>query len=64
MIINRNDGDRDLNREVERIIITVDDHDYTLTHEFDDLVLMANGGERLFVSPSCSNVIRIRTEGW
>ena len=58
IIINRINSERNLNRTVERIEISIDGARYTLTDKFGTLRIHAHG-EALIVEPACANEVYI-----
>ena len=56
IIINRINGERELNKQVERIEISIDGVKYTLTDRCGTLRIHAHDGA-LIVEPACANEV-------
>ena len=58
IIINRINSERELNKQVERIEISIDGVQYTLTDKFGTLGIRARD-DALIVEPMCTNEVYI-----
>lgn len=54
MKIERIDGDRNVNKDIEKVMINVNGHRYTLTEEFGQLRIHAHR-DRVMIYPASSN---------
>lgn len=61
MKIERIDSDRKVNKEVEKIMVNIDGHRYTLTESHGLLHIHAHR-DRIVILPGCTNQVMLDTQ--